>query len=359
MVLWWKMAMSGVAVAFSEAAALCCGIGILVVAVRSEECATDSLGSVSSESESRDCGLFVAFIVLSVVGNSLWGPIMALLLNKWYEPMGYIFKLLCCGCFVVTVVAAFIGKSSIDTLKHSVACINTDTVVILAIISCAVNYLAVACVFPCLVLLLGIYLTPLFSRMQMRLESHRTLMTSSAFPFSVDFFSDSIGFKGKLGMSMSPGKTIGKFARDLEMDVKSIKSVHNCTKVVVLLQEAEFAEIGLPSISKYNEMLHDNGIELIHFPVHDKWIPDSMSAFHKLITHLCNLLNDGETILVHCSGGKGRTATVVIACLLYARMSSSVGTAIAVTRKTRPGTIKNPLQQFFLHWWYHTYIKGV
>jgi protein-tyrosine phosphatase len=43
----------------------------------------------------------------------------------------------------------------------------------------------------------------------------------------------------------------------------------------------------------------------------------------------------------------GRTGTVVVCCLVV--MGHTVKEAIQITREARPGTIRNPLQLFYVH----------
>jgi len=54
-----------------------------------------------------------------------------------------------------------------------------------------------------------------------------------------------------------------------------------------------------------------------------------------------------KKILIHCNGGKGRTATVVVCCLIVS--GSPVNQAIERVRKARSGTLRNPLQIFYVN----------
>lgn len=49
------------------------------------------------------------------------------------------------------------------------------------------------------------------------------------------------------------------------------------------------------------------GIQSIHYPIHDKWIPSEMIDFIACVTRVVAEIQLGRIILVHCNGGKGRT----------------------------------------------------
>lgn len=51
-------------------------------------------------------------------------------------------------------------------------------------------------------------------------------------------------------------------------------------------------------------------------------------------------------MVVHCNGGKGRSATVIVATLIA--MGRSISESIRIVQGTRKGTIRNPLQQAYL-----------
>jgi len=88
--------------------------------------------------------------------------------------------------------------------------------------------------------------------------------------------------------------------------------------------------------------VENRGMESIHFPIKDKWIPNSMDELIYLVEKIIVLLRAGKKVVVHCNGGKGRSGTVLVATLVG--LGSKVQQAIDVVRKTRSGTIRNPLQ---------------
>lgn len=98
-------------------------------------------------------------------------------------------------------------------------------------------------------------------------------------------------------------------------------------------------EICIPNLFKEVEA---RGMESIHFPIKDKWIPNSMDDLIELVEKIIVRLRAGKKVVVHCNGGKGRSGTVLVATLVG--LGRKVQQAIDVVRKTRSGTIRNPLQ---------------
>jgi len=83
-------------------------------------------------------------------------------------------------------------------------------------------------------------------------------------------------------------------------------------------------------------------MDSIHFPIKDKYVPNSMEQFMVLIETIIGKLKEGKNVVVHCNGGKGRSGTVLVATLVA--LGRKVQQAIDVVRKARSGTIQNPLQ---------------
>eukprot|EP01128_Nolandella_sp_AFSM9_P006525 TRINITY_DN3380_c0_g1_i1.p2 TRINITY_DN3380_c0_g1~~TRINITY_DN3380_c0_g1_i1.p2 ORF type:complete len:384 (+),score=115.86 TRINITY_DN3380_c0_g1_i1:1324-2475(+) len=98
-------------------------------------------------------------------------------------------------------------------------------------------------------------------------------------------------------------------------------------------------DIHTPNLFEEVEAL---GMESIHFPIKDKWIPNSMDGLIHLVETIIARLRKGLFVVIHCNGGKGRSGTVLVATLVG--LGRGVQQAIDVVRQTRSGTIRNPLQ---------------
>ena len=83
-----------------------------------------------------------------------------------------------------------------------------------------------------------------------------------------------------------------------------------------------------------------------HFPITDKRRPHDTRAFDELIARLVDRINDGMRVVVHCNGGKGRSALVAAAVLISLKVPYAK--AVAGVRTARSGSLRNPLQLWFL-----------
>ena len=165
-------------------------------------------------------------------------------------------------------------------------------------------------------------------------------------PLRVDFVPDTelyLGEAGRIGLCMCPGRKKKKAAhewdRDLDKDLLRMREHYKCDVVVSLVRRSEMMELRIPNLLEEIERL---GMESIHFPIKDKWIPDSMAGLIRLVDTLVQRLKIGKTIVIHCNGGKGRSGTVAVACMVA--MGKRVVQSIDVVRKARSGTIRNPVQ---------------
>jgi len=134
-----------------------------------------------------------------------------------------------------------------------------------------------------------------------------------------------------------------EWKRDLDADLDRIKNFYNCDVFVSLVRSAELIEIHTPNLF---EMVVNKGMESIHFPIKDKWIPNSMPKLMELVEFIISRLKERKTVVVHCNGGKGRSGTIVVATLVG--LGKKVDNAIKVVRSTRSGTIRNPVQIAYL-----------
>ncbi|XP_049849652.1 uncharacterized protein LOC126319967 [Schistocerca gregaria] len=186
--------------------------------------------------------------------------------------------------------------------------------------------------------------------------------TSDNNPLQVDFLPDDelyMNQTGRLGLCMCIGRKKRKlhheWDRDMTKDLKRLKTFFHCDVLVSLIRQNEMNLLKIPNLIEEVENL---GIESIHFPILDKWIPDSMTRVIELVCVLVSRLRSGKSVIIHCNGGKGRSGTIAVACLVA--MGKKVSSAIEAVRKARPGTIRNPLQIIFVKRFkraYKAYVK--
>ncbi|CAL1165841.1 unnamed protein product [Cladocopium goreaui] len=104
---------------------------------------------------------------------------------------------------------------------------------------------------------------------------------------------------GQILMSNAPGKY-----RTVEEDLSKVKAL-KASSVVTLLSSEEMEILGMTHMGPAVEA---KGMSWHHLDLRDKWIPwDSEAYLHDLVLPLVHRLQSGQRVLVHCSGGKGRT----------------------------------------------------
>jgi protein tyrosine phosphatase len=185
-----------------------------------------------------------------------------------------------------------------------------------------------------------------------------------------------------LFMSILPGRRIRHDIRNIQDDLSQIE----VDTILTLNETKELSFMNMTNKNIYNMDTYGMhikraNIEHILYPIRDRFIPKSISDYIQFISGIilnANYLNRNR-ILVHCMGGMGRTGmTIVCLELVYEYMmintkkeekkqrfierfchypflltnSCRVCQAISNVRKTRPGTIHNPLQIMFAHEFY-------
>jgi protein-tyrosine phosphatase len=83
--------------------------------------------------------------------------------------------------------------------------------------------------------------------------------------------------------------------------------------IVSLLEAAESSMLGLDTEA---EVVTDNGMSFISFPITDYGVPSSQGDFSILIADLFQQLKEGSNVLLHCRGGVGRSGLVAAGVLL-------------------------------------------
>eukprot|EP01066_Platyproteum_vivax_P007710 Platyproteum_vivax@DN3082_c0_g1_i1.p2 len=181
--------------------------------------------------------------------------------------------------------------------------------------------------------------------------SSKKTLDSDNTPLNVTWLPCDVFPNGRLGFCMAPGRKKEKkfhvWQRSLKKDVKRLSS-NQCDMLVTLLSDREMKNIkneGLFATSRVQ------GISTVHFPIKDKWIPEDMFEFHQLICTIQQELGLGKNIVVHCNGGKGRSALIL--CCTMMLYDYSYKEAVALLHGIKDGAFKNPAQQMFA-WCYQS-----
>ena len=150
---------------------------------------------------------------------------------------------------------------------------------------------------------------------------------------------------GPVGFCMLPGRRKAKrnhiWKRDLVADVAAIRQERLC--LVTLCIETELARDSPGFMARIASEVACRE----HLPVADKRAPSSTQAFDELIARLVDRIErEDMRVVVHCNGGKSRSALVTAAVLIGLGVSQNA--AVASVRAARAGSLRNPLQLWFL-----------
>ena len=155
---------------------------------------------------------------------------------------------------------------------------------------------------------------------------------------------------GVIGMTHCPGRSrpdgAGRaWRRDLAQDVAALRAAGFGT-VLTLVDDAELARLGAAGLPAE---LQRAGIDGLRFPIADFGVPDTgaQQAWHGVQAEVLARLRNGQSVLVHCAAGLGRTGTMV--AVLLTALGDTPDAAIARTRSARPGTIETAAQAQFVH----------
>lgn len=170
------------------------------------------------------------------------------------------------------------------------------------------------------------------------------ILTSGNSPLLIDTIS-LLGNRGQIGMTICPGKKDRGYSgiicdRDLNTDLDAILA-WGANAVVTLLEDFELEMLGIAALPAF---LLSRGIEWHHLPIRDVDIPDRLFEEKWLESgqRLRTILSYEGNVLLHCRGGIGRTGT--IAAKLLVEFGYKPSDAVALVRKTRPGTIETTAQ---------------
>ena len=171
------------------------------------------------------------------------------------------------------------------------------------------------------------------------------VFTSASHPLAVAWLSREgrPDAAGPVGYCMLPGRRKAKkthrWARDLGQDIAAIRQDRLC---LVTLCTHDELERDSPGFQQRIEVACRE-----HLPIQDKRSPGDARAFDALITRLVDRIErEDYKVVIHCNGGKGRSALVAAAVLIGLKVPYAK--AVAGVRAARAGSLRNPLQLWFL-----------
>ena len=151
---------------------------------------------------------------------------------------------------------------------------------------------------------------------------------------------------GRIGMCCCPGRnhplaSSADWQRDLGADLEVIQA-WGASILVTLMESFELQEYGVADLP---ERAGGLGLDWLHLPIRDMDIPgrDFTRRWREHGADIRRRLGRGESIVIHCLGGLGRTGTVA-ACLLT-EFGLQPEQAIRAVRKVRPGAIQTRAQE--------------
>lgn len=175
----------------------------------------------------------------------------------------------------------------------------------------------------------------------------RPVITSDSDPIRVDFLPNELtGLPGRLGMTIAPGKrNVGMHAtweRHLEQDLTHLRHHYQVEKLITLLETPEFAALQIPNLLL---QVQAHGMRSQQFPIQDFGTPTSMDGLLELVESILEDVAHGQTVVIHCKAGLGRTGLVTAACLVA--LGYAPEDAFAAVRQSRPGSIETPEQEAY------------
>jgi ADP-ribosylglycohydrolase/protein-tyrosine phosphatase len=187
-----------------------------------------------------------------------------------------------------------------------------------------------------------------------RLIAHGGWRTSLASPIRVNWIDQAAvppgaGWRGRLGMTLLPGKQFSGYTgdhwRDLTADARRLREL-GVDVLLLLVEDHELRECRVPDLV---EVMAGHGIEVLRHPVRDLDVPADRETYRATLELVAGQLRQGQSVAVACRGGLGRTGTAVACLLVDAGLAPD--DAIALTRRTRHGTIERGTQEAFVRAW--------
>jgi protein-tyrosine phosphatase len=144
--------------------------------------------------------------------------------------------------------------------------------------------------------------------------------------------------KGRIGMMSAPG-----LFRSLREDLDDLRDEHDARLIVSLVTEEELGILGIDALVEQAEA---RGIETLRFAIVDQSVPKAPKELVAVVERILAAAGRGETVVIHCWAGLGRTGLVAASCLVARGFAPDE--AIATVRRHRARTVENEDQVAYI-----------
>jgi atypical dual specificity phosphatase len=124
-------------------------------------------------------------------------------------------------------------------------------------------------------------------------------------------------------------------------EIKWLDKEHRIRSIVTIKEKP------LPSEWFKSSGIGEGKIDYFHLSIEDYGTP-SLEALDHVVDYIDRQIDNGKPVMVHCSGGKGRTGTILAAYLIKKRNVLNAYQAINKLRKIRGESIQSKDQENIL-----------
>jgi protein-tyrosine phosphatase len=133
-----------------------------------------------------------------------------------------------------------------------------------------------------------------------------TLHTSTSDPIRVDFLPPLL--PGGVGLTFAPGKCDGtRWQRSVRQDLDRLRAHYGVSHLVSLIEDHELVYYQIENLYVEAERRQ---IAVHRLPIRDVSVPPKVEDVASLVRGIGSWAANGQTVVIHCIGGLGRTGTV-------------------------------------------------
>lgn len=166
---------------------------------------------------------------------------------------------------------------------------------------------------------------------------------------------------GRLGLTIMPGKNDPTspeveedLNRDLDEDLDRIRKFYEIRTLVSLVEDSEYAAMGLRSVEVMQKM-RQHKIDFLRYPMRPNVVPSDLERFDSIVHTILSVLHR-YNVAVHCRSGKNRAGMVAAGVLIA--IGFSVSASVSYIRTVRLRALPSGAEVEFLKQ-YEEFLRGV